>query len=446
MKQTSVSGSAAAWLLLLFLLPFARHWLILNRPVEGVYYEQTAFVFYLSDAALLILLLTEAWSRTMRPQADLPPTSGRIHFLVLIPLLLLTLLAWLSVSWAQDKALALYLSVRLAGLFLLVLVLVRLRPRTNWLSGVLAFTLFFQAVIALLQFLLQNDLGWQAWGEVELGVPGLASVVRVGVDQYIRGYGLTPHPNILGGVLVALLLILVTQFLAAQGRGRVFWLIILGIGAVGLLVTFSRSAWLGGVVGGGFLLLWLLLTPTWRQKYGRLVGWPIALAVFVLIIFVAMRPELFLARLRPSTSYTESRSLDERAGLALLARELVITFPLTGVGVGGFTPAIANQAEQMTGVRPQPAHNIPLLVTTELGLLGGLFWLWLMVTPVLGMLIAWREHRLTLLGLGLTAALIALAVIDLFDFYSWGWAQGRLLRWSLWGLWLSEVAYDQPEV
>ena len=445
MKPMSLSGSAAATLLLLFLTPFARHWLIFYRPVAGVYYEQTSFVFYLADTALIILLLVEGWGRTTQPPAHQHPLN-RIQYLVLVPLLLLTILALLSVTWAQDKPLALYLGLRLVGLFLLVLVLVRLRPRTHFLRLALSLVLLFQAITALLQFLRQTDLGWQVWGEVELGVLGLVSVIKVGEAQYVRGYGLTPHPNILGGLLVALLLVLVTQFLEAKGRGRVLWLTILAIGGAGLLVTFSRSAWLGGAIGGGFLLLILFLTPLWRQAYGRLVGIPIALALLLLLIFVALRPDLFLARLQPSASYTESRSLDEREALAQLAGGLILAHPLTGVGAGGSAPAIASQTEQLPEVRPQPVHNIPLLITTELGLLGGLFWLWLMLTPILGALITWREQRLTLVGLGLTAALVALAVIDLFDFYSWGWNQGRLLRWSLWGLWLNEVADDPVEI
>jgi hypothetical protein len=51
----------------------------------------------------------------------------------------------------------------------------------------------------------------------------------------------------------------------------------------------------------------------------------------------------------------------------------------------------------------------------------------------------WRNNQLTLWGLALTAALLAFAVIDLFDYYAWGWQQGRLLRWLFLGLWANTV-------
>jgi O-antigen ligase len=374
-----------------------------------------------------------------------------------MPLALLTGLALLSSTWAQDEGLALYFSLRLLWLFLLVVAIVRLRPRPGLVAWGMAITLLIQATIALLQFSRQSDLNGQFLGEVPLDILGLVSVIRVGTAQFIRGYGLTPHPNILGGVLVAFLLSLVAVFLAphlskAQKAGevkqtrRVVWLIIMGMGAGGLLVSFSRSAWLGGVIGGVFFLVMVFITPTWRQAYGRFIAIPVALALILFTVFFALRPSLFLARLMPSASYTETRSLDERARLTQLAGQIITAQPFTGVGAGGFSQAIVADVQKWDNVRPQPVHSVPLLISSELGLVGGLLWLWLMVAPAWGAWRLWRAGRLTLWGVGLTAALLALAVTDWFDYYSWGWAQGRLLRWTLWGLWLNEVNNDATEI
>ena len=495
MKRVGQGVIAAAITLLLFLLPFARHWIIVNRPVAGVYYEQTSFLFYLSDVAVLLLLLVEGVMGTRRNSGELGEQSAvsseqsavsseqsavssqqsavssqqsavsgpaftihhspfTIHHspfpplqsLILLPLTTLTILALLSPLRAADAGLALYSGLRLMGLFLLVVALVRLRPRTILITFGLSLTVLFQAGLALIQFVRQNDFGWQQWGEVDMAIPGLTSIIRVGDAQFIRGYGLTPHPNILGGLLVALLLVLVTTFLQSRRRGRSLTLLVLISGAGGLIITFSRAAWLAGVVGGGWLLLLLLLTPTWRQTYARLITIPIVAALLLLTIAFAARPDLFLARLIPSASYTETRSLDERDALAQLARQLIRVHPWTGVGGGGFPQVVATATEGMANVRPQPVHHVPLLVASELGLAAGLLWVWLMFAPLVGALITWRQQRLTLWAAGLTGALLALAVIDLFDFYSWGWAQGRLLRWTLWGLWLNAITDQRPEI
>ncbi|MCL4868756.1 MAG: O-antigen ligase family protein [Anaerolineae bacterium] len=425
--------AAAAALPLLLLFPLARHWIIVHRPVAGVYYAQTSFLFYLADGAVILLLLAHTfWSD------PIPARPARSLFYLRLPLTLLTVLALLSPLWALDGAMALYSGIRLLGLFLLLVALERLRPQPAWIVGGVAVTLLLQSLVALLQFIRQQDLGWQAMGEISMAVPGLVSVIRVGEAQIIRGYGLTPHPNILGGMLVSGMFLLLPWFLQARRGGRVFWLLILGISMAGAMAAFSRSAWLAGLLAGGLFLGLIWLTPAWRPQVGRLTLIPVAAALLILTTFFALRPELFLARFTPAASYTESRSLDERSGLSEWAWQLVETYPLTGVGAGGFALAVREQAEGRLNVRPQPVHSIPLLVTAELGIVGGMLWLWLMVAPLVGTIWAWRRQQLTLWGLGLAAALLALAITDLFDFYSWGWVQGQLWRWTLWALWSNE--------
>ena len=104
-------------------------------------------------------------------------------------------------------------------------------------------------------------------------------------------------------------------------------------------------------------------------------------------------------------------------------------------GPGRAVPRVLGVAR----VTPQPVHNVPLLLMAETGVAGGLVWLWLMVSPIILAWRPWRAGRLGLWALGLAATLVTLSVIDLFDFYSWGWPQGRLLRWLTWGLWSVEM-------
>ena len=73
-------------------------------------------------------------------------------------------------------------------------------------------------------------------------------------SRLVRGYGLSDHPNILGGLLAFASLLLVVAPGRDDPAGRVWAKLLFAAGAVAVLLTFSRSAGLalgGGVRGAG---------------------------------------------------------------------------------------------------------------------------------------------------------------------------------------------------
>ena len=77
-------------------------------------------------------------------------------------------------------------------------------------------------------------------------------------ERWIRAYGLTAHPNILGGVLAFGLLVIAS----AQGHGRWTRLIRMatfGLGVAALFLTFSRAAWIAFAVGLGVAIVMLAI-------------------------------------------------------------------------------------------------------------------------------------------------------------------------------------------
>jgi O-antigen ligase len=430
--------------LLILTLPLARHRILFHRPPFSIYHEFTSIVLYLSDfAAILLLLASAMWFWREKPFVDSSTPAGHRWgpAAISLPLALLPALALATVPRAGDPGLAGYVAYRLVVLLAMYVTIVALRPSPQVVQLSLAASLMLQVTIAVAQFVTQDDLGWRRLGEVDLDpTSGWASVIVVGSRPWLRGYGLTPHPNILGGILVATLLALVIPYLESHGWRRIAWLVILAWGGVGLVISFSRAAWLGGAAGGAILLVSVLFHQPWRQRYARAILVPALVGLVGLAGFTLLRRDLILARLTPSASPTESRSLDERRILADMSVELIRRSPLAGVGAGNFTTAVAPLIQDVPDTTPQPVHNLPLLLSAELGLAGGVLWLWLMLAP---WVVAWqrfRNERLSLWALGLTAGLVALAIIDLFDFYSWGWSQGRLLRWIYLGLWSSAVS------
>lgn len=453
--------AVAALALLILTLPLARHWVVVDRARDGVYYEFTSFVVYLSDAGVILVVvlgLAAAWLRPSSPNLGhvrATASRGRRRLAatraITLPLAGLVGLAALTTPWAGDPPLALYFTGRLALLAALYVTLVVWGPPRTAVQVALAASLVLQSAVAITQFVRQSDLAWYRLGEVKLNVAsGYASVITAGGKLWLRGYGLTPHPNILGGILVAGFLALTAPYLRRRGPGRAAWLTVLLIAGGGLLVTFSRAAWLGGTVAGAALLGGILAVRPWRERFGWAALVPALAAIIAVLGFAVLRRDLVAARLHPTTSETETRSIVEREVLMNASLTLIRRAPLTGVGAGGFSSVSVPVVRDVPDTTPQPVHNVPLLVTAELGVLGGALWLWLMLAP-LGVawrrVAAWRRCR----GLPgpapadlwmwcLTAALVALAITDLFDFYSWGWSQGRLLRWTFLGLWSSACA------
>lgn len=423
--------------------PLTGHWILQTDVSSNVYIEFRSIVLYWSDLAILLFLVAVAvWLWLAKP-----PPGGRLPPLT-VPLGILSLLALLSTSSAGNKLLAGTMAVRLAMLWLFFLALWRFHPKPRWVALCLAISLAVQSVVAIGQFISQQDLGWQWLGEIELAAaPGQASIITVGQRVWLRGYGLTPHPNILGGILVALCLALVPRFLSNQRWVKRGWLMMLALGAVALLTTFSRAAWLGGLAGGLVLVSAIVGQRAWRARYGRQLFLPLFLGTILVTVVIVTQRDLFLARFTPSASYTETRSLDERRVLTELSRQVIRNNWLLGIGAGNFSVAIEAIAARLQNVTAQPVHQTSFLLAAELGLAGGLLWLYLLLSPPWLAFSQWRNGRLDLWALGLTAGLVALAIIDLFDFYSWGWQQGRIMHWLVMGLWATSLStrLDSPQ-
>lgn len=426
--------------LLIFTFPLPVHWVLFHRGIAGIYRELTDLVFYPSDGAMLLLIVSGARSTDWRAAWLGRPRS------LLLPLLLLAFYSAASSVWAFDILLALQTALRLFLLFASVAVIVRLRPNPRFVQCSVLVTGLFQAAVAILQYRLQGDLGLHWLGELTLNrYPGGGSIIQVGEQYWLRAYGLTPHPNILGGVAVVCTLLLLAPTLRSKWPYQPAWMAASLAAATSLFLSFSRAAWLGGLVAVSMLTAVFVRHRTYRRTYRRTLT-IVAVAGACLLLFLTWTQwPLLKARSSPNSSQYELRSVNERAVLNEAAWEIIRLSPLTGVGAGNSTPTLIPFLSDTPEVGAQPIHNVPLLLMAELGVAGAALWLWLMVAPIY---LAWqrlRQGRLTVWALLLAAALVAFAVIDLFDYYAWGWNQGRVLRWLLWGLFGAEISKSTYE-
>ena len=293
----------------------------------------------------------------------------------------LPLAAFSLLILSQFTADTVYLAAMLGLCWFIYLFLVnhaRWQQERLWIA--LAFVLLVQGVVGVGQFLAQQELGliWLGEPTLDLLVEG-TSVAQRGSQNWLRAYGLNSHPNQLGLLLMALCLLIWPSRHRAKGWLR--WLFWLGLaaGVAGLLVSLSRSAWLGFLVGSAVYGLHRGASGKWLRR--ELVI-PLAILAAGVLIFALSYGDVLAGRLLALDTPLESRSLLERQRDACLALELIGKRPFLGVGLGQYLPmatALNNEAALV--------HNVPLLLGAELGLLGLVLWLFFWGWPL------WRYGR-----------------------------------------------------
>ncbi len=428
--------SLGGLVIVLILLPFWRHRVLYRRPPEAIYFASRDFMLYTSDYFLVGTL--GAWLLGRRLRGE--PRALRVGPpAIFAPLLGILLLGLLGAPWAVDPGFALYHVLRHLLLLTFYLLLINASfVQPSLMVWGLGLSAAVQTVIGLLQFLQGRSLGLQRLGEVVLDPAWSGiSVVGVGAERWLRAYGLTQHPNLLGGCLMVCLLILVGYALDRPHAERWLWGALFGLGLAGLLVTFSRAAWLGAVTGGAVIMVLLSLTRVTRQAAWRAVVPFLAVALVVVTVFVATYRPLLVPRLGLASQGTEIRSVEERGVLMNGALALIRCRPLLGVGLGNFAVGLYRLVPETIAAYPtyQPVHNVLLLVTAELGPLGGVLWLALLLAPW-GLL--WQHRRdvqMTGGWAGLSGAIMGLSVVSLFDAYVWSAHQGQLALMLVLGLW-----------
>src|SRR5262249_20077159 len=139
-------------------------------------------------------------------------------------------------------------------------------------------------------------------------------------------------------------------------RGWKRWLFFacVGVTAVAILFTYSRSGFLALTASCGLLI--------WKATRGRRVKTLLPVAVLAAVLLVSL-PGKYMTRLstifNPETDPTNSAQ--EREGHMLRAAEVAIQRPIIGVGMGNF---------HIYAINEMRAHNSYLETAAELGVTG----------------------------------------------------------------------------
>ncbi|MCL4393410.1 MAG: O-antigen ligase family protein [Chloroflexi bacterium] len=422
-------ASQAAFAVLVFCAPFRLRTTLAANPNPPIFSDYTDWQFFASDAFLAATLALWLISLALKPRRIV---WGPRHLTV--PVAAVVGIAIASTATSVSPSLSLYNDVRLVGLFALYGYLVNELSSIRFLYVPVAAQVFVQAAVGIAQVMQQRSIGLQSVGELLLNPAWQGiSTVWSGTTISLRAYGLTDHPNILGGSLAFGLVVLAAWYVDTRWRSLVIALF--GLGALALFLTFSRAAWLA--LGCGLLAAAICLFA--KHQAGVVASWIglLAAAGIFAAPFLWQDAGFLGARLNPAepSMFTgQNRALAERDALNRAALQIAAERPFTGSGIG--TSPLAMRADApLFPFDYQPAHLALLDATTETGVIGGLAYLAAMLAPWLAL---WKyRHRIafTPAFAGAAGLLLAVTVVGLFDYYTWLLEPGRLWQFLIWGLW-----------
>ncbi|MDP1722327.1 MAG: O-antigen ligase family protein [Candidatus Gottesmanbacteria bacterium] len=346
----------------------------------------------------------------------------------------------INIFIATNIPVAVYKWIKVCEYILLGLYIVRTKPKLSFVITPLAVGVLYSSILAITQFFLQHSVGGPLWwlGERTFGVdtPGIARYdfdFRLSTFDFrlfgLRPYATFPHPNVLGGFLAAVLPLLCMSLMRPMSlmspmnqRIKYLHATALVLGAIALLLTFSRSAIVVGGAGIGISILYLVF----RKKMNRVFAYILYTIPFILFLVLAV------------WSFSpKEESVVVRQQLNNAAIKLWTASPLFGVGLGNFLVRLPEALPSRTIYFLQPVHNIYLLVLAETGVVGFVFIVIFIWQSIKGLVFRIKENRKELLFNLNTIYFVpffCILLLGLVDHYPLTLQQGQLLLTVLVGM------------
>lgn len=280
-------------------------------------------------------------------------TSPTLAVILFVLLAIVSFIAGLSHSTITANLIRHFGEILLSVLlFLLVINMVRTQQHLRTVTLVLILAGFGAAAVGVFLYVLPDELTVRLLSALRVfGYPsghGVLRYIEENSELPLRATSTSVDPNVLGGLLIFVTTLTITQVLARKPIIRRGWLI--GMAAVMLLcliLTYSRGAFVG-FAAAAFLLGIL--------RYPKVLG----IVIVVCLLLLLLPPAQFYVQHFTEGVQGQDQATQMRFGEYKDALILISRYPWFGVGFAG-----APDIDTYLGV-----SNVYLLIGEEMGLVG----------------------------------------------------------------------------
>lgn len=337
--------------------------LVLGRRID--YLSPT---LYVTDVLIGCILLSWIFARDSHPQKGFSfPLLRPVRYSIVV-----VVFAGINIWLALDRSVAAYMWMKVFEYVMLYRYITHTKPTWPFVLIPLSFGIWMSSLLAISQFMLQRSVGGVMWflGERTFSgmTPGIARFPlclpwESGCRLVLRAYATFPHPNVLGGYLAVMIPLLLSRVNSPHlhKRMRIYYGATMGVAAVALFFSGSRSAWVAVAFG-----IACVIGVGARWQHGHVsFGGTMRRIVPLLLLAAGFLGALLIFRPIPT-----DESVVERQHLNASAVSMWRAFPVFGVGLGNFLAALPSFSEYRSVQFLQPVHNAYLLVLSQVGLFG----------------------------------------------------------------------------
>ncbi|OGE97756.1 MAG: hypothetical protein A3A83_04230 [Candidatus Doudnabacteria bacterium RIFCSPLOWO2_01_FULL_48_57] len=459
LKIFSFSLSKLFFYALILLLPFNINWVRFTETsfYFGYHVFYNSSWFYLTDIIICGVVLIWGWKVSMK-HGGFKQVFNNIFT---SPVFYFWLISAISIIVSRETLLGFYGAVKISEFLLIFLYVKHSFGETRKVLWLIVIGAMVQSVIGILQFQNQHSIGLKSFGETFFApmMKGIAEF-PTGETVLIRAYGTFPHPNLLG-VWLFTALISVIWLIYAQSRQdidisretkasvsvkNVCIETFLGVAVIlistGIVLTFSRTIWLVTALAIAALLIVSRLVKrkvfecmqTGQRETGVAIYHPrrIALVLVLLLVSLGLNWIFYGQEIKDRIRVSEKHDLSEEEAVVNrqlfnnIAWEAIKDHPGFGLGMRNLVVRMGEYSpERLLPHLHQPVHNLYLLITAELGLVGFTAFVWLLFNIL---------KQASLAKLFLAMIFGGFLFLGLFDHYFWSLQQGGLLFWIMAGL------------
>lgn len=284
----------------------------------------------------------------------------------------------------------------------------------GFLSSVVAlmvfFVQFFVSIDGIMDF--YRKIGPFFWGKyfAESAFEYQSFLVNIGETDFFRASGLFPDPHNFA-LYAGMILFLALPLALARRKAKNFYMAVFLIGAISLLLSFARGAYVAFIAAGSFLSFLLLIKSNKLTNSKSAVLPVIFTAIIILFLIVSPVRNRFLDIFSAEEGSNAGRIEAMMRGIDIFKDNF-----LFGVGAGD-VPVYYN--EDVKGRNLINSHSTYLEIAIEGGILGLMVYGALIFGTILQLIKQFyrqEDEFLQYLILGIVSALMFFSVYGVFEF------------------------------